>query len=65
MGRLGYEREHAGNRFAYFGDGYTEAEMDDTADFASYLREPGREVDLKDVHESWWDDPGARKKPTT
>ncbi|KAH4061929.1 hypothetical protein HBI17_093980 [Parastagonospora nodorum] len=57
-----YERENKQNRFAYFGNGYTEAEIDETTDLTSYLRAPGQEVDLRDLHESWWDVPGARKK---
>ncbi|KAF2023486.1 FAD/NAD(P)-binding domain-containing protein [Setomelanomma holmii] len=57
-----YEREHKGNRFAYFGNGYTQAETDESTDLTSYLRAPGKEVDLRDLHESWWDVPGARKK---
>ncbi|KAH3950567.1 hypothetical protein HBI56_205930 [Parastagonospora nodorum] len=57
-----YERENKQNRFAYFGNGYTEAEIDETTDLTTYLRAPGQEVDLRDLHESWWDVPGARKK---
>lgn len=56
-----YERENKVNRFAYFGNGYTQAETEEDSDLTSYLRAPGQEVDLKDVHESWWDTPGARK----
>lgn len=57
-----YERESKVNRFAYFGNGYTQAETEDDTDLTSYLRAPGQEVDLRDLHESWWDIPGARKK---
>ena len=57
-----YERENKTNRFAYFGNGYTKAEIDEDADLVSYLKAPVQEVDLRDVHESWWDLPGARKK---
>ncbi|KNG46883.1 cyclohexanone monooxygenase [Stemphylium lycopersici] len=57
-----YERENKANRFAYFGNGYTEVELDDHADLTSYLQPPGKELDLRDVHESWWDVPGARRK---
>jgi hypothetical protein len=39
-------------------------ETEETSDLVSYLRAPGQELDLKDVHESWWDLPGAVKKPT-
>ena len=56
-----YDRESKINRFSYFGNGYTQAEIDDDADLTSYLRAPGHEADLKDVHESWWDVPGAQK----
>ncbi|KAI4678500.1 uncharacterized protein J4E84_008756 [Alternaria hordeiaustralica] len=58
-----YEREHKGNRFAYFGNGYTEAELDESTDLTSYLKAPGQEVDLRDLHERWWDVPGAARKP--
>ncbi|KAI4628044.1 hypothetical protein J4E80_002180 [Alternaria sp. BMP 0032] len=58
-----YEREHKGNRFAYFGNGYTEAELDESTDLTSYLKTPGQEVDLRDLHERWWDVPGAERKP--
>jgi cation diffusion facilitator CzcD-associated flavoprotein CzcO len=59
-----YERFNKQNRFAYFGNGYTMKETEETSDLVSYLRAPGQELDLKDVHESWWDLPGAVKKPT-
>jgi cation diffusion facilitator CzcD-associated flavoprotein CzcO len=57
-----YERENKTNRFAYFGNGYTEAETKEETDLTSYLRAPAQEVDLRDLHESWWDLPGAKKK---
>ena len=57
-----YERVSKGNRFAYFGNGYTRGEVDDSTDLVSYLKAPGQETDLKDLHESWWDVPGARQK---
>ncbi|KAI4650942.1 hypothetical protein J4E93_003299 [Alternaria ventricosa] len=57
-----YERENKDNRFAYFGNGYTEAELDDSTDLTSYLKAPGQEVDLRDLHERWWDVPGAERK---
>lgn len=56
-----YDRENTGNRFAYFGNGYTQAETEEDSDLTSYLRAPGSEVDLRDLHESWWDMPGAMK----
>jgi cation diffusion facilitator CzcD-associated flavoprotein CzcO len=43
-----------GNRFLwYFGNGWTRKERDPESDMTPYLRQPG-EVDLRDVHESWW-----------
>lgn len=57
-----YERSNKQNRFAYFGNGYTRGETDQTTDLTSYLKAPGQEPDLKDVHESWWDLPGTTKK---
>ncbi|TQV95833.1 flavin-binding monooxygenase [Cordyceps javanica] len=46
-----------GNRFAwYFGNGWTKAEGDSSSDMTSYLKLPGA-VDLKDIHEGWWDLP--------
>jgi cation diffusion facilitator CzcD-associated flavoprotein CzcO len=57
-----YERENKENRFAYFGNGYTQAEIEDNSDLTSYLKAPEKEVDLRDLHESWWDVPGATKK---
>lgn len=57
-----YERFNKQNRFAYFGNGYTKGETDEDADLTPYLKAPGKELDLRDVHESWWDLPGALKK---
>ena len=58
-----YERlGNSGNRFAYFGNGWTRGETLEDSDLTSYLKAPGQEVDLRDVHESWWDIPGASKK---
>lgn len=46
-----------GNRFAwYFGNGYTSKERNPESDMTSYLRKP-EDIDLRDVHESWWDLP--------
>lgn len=56
-----YEREDKNNRFAYFGNGYTLAELDDSVDITSYLKTP-QEVDLRNLHELWWDVPGMRNK---
>ncbi|OAQ99353.1 hypothetical protein LLEC1_01067 [Akanthomyces lecanii] len=47
----------SGNRFHwYLGNGSTKREADPESDITSYLRNP-EEVDLKDVHESWWSIP--------
>jgi cation diffusion facilitator CzcD-associated flavoprotein CzcO len=46
----------SGNRFAYFGNGWTKSETDPDADLVSYLKLPS-EIDVKDLHESWWDLP--------
>jgi cation diffusion facilitator CzcD-associated flavoprotein CzcO len=43
----------SGNRFAYFGNGRTQREMDENHDMTAYLKFPS-EVDLRDLHESWW-----------
>ncbi|PSN62256.1 FAD/NAD(P)-binding domain-containing protein [Corynespora cassiicola Philippines] len=57
-----YERESKVNRFSYFGNGYTRGELDESTDLVAYIKAPTEEVDLRDIHESWWDVPGARKK---
>ena len=47
----------SGNRFAwYFGNGWTKKENDFEADAVSYLKLPSQ-IDLRDLHESWWDLP--------
>ncbi|CAI6100496.1 unnamed protein product [Clonostachys chloroleuca] len=44
----------SGNRFAwFFGNGVTSKELDPEADVTGYLKEPSQ-VDIKDVHETWW-----------
>jgi cation diffusion facilitator CzcD-associated flavoprotein CzcO len=44
----------SGNRFAwYFGNGWTRKETDPKSDMTSYLKLPS-EIDLRDLHESWW-----------
>lgn len=49
-----YLDESGGNRFLwYFGNGSTRKEKDPESDMTPYLRRSG-EVDLRDVHESWW-----------
>ncbi|KAF2105629.1 hypothetical protein BDV96DRAFT_655485 [Lophiotrema nucula] len=57
-----YERaSKSGNRFAYFGNGWTRKEVDEKSDLVSYLKLPS-EIDLRDIHESWWDLPGNTPK---
>ena len=54
-----WEYEHitkTGNRFAYLGKGWTGSEMHEGSDITSYLK-PAGSVDLRDLHESWWDLP--------
>lgn len=40
--------------FAYWGNGVTKKEFDLESDMTSYLRLP-EELDLRDLHERWWD----------
>ena len=47
-------RSQTGNRFAYFGNGWTTKELDPNADITPYLKKP-EEIDLRDYHESWWE----------
>ncbi|KUJ09108.1 FAD/NAD(P)-binding domain-containing protein [Mollisia scopiformis] len=42
------------NRFAYWENGWTSKQLQPVADLTSYLKVPEK-VDLKDLHESWWD----------
>lgn len=53
-----YEYLHeSGNRFWwYFGNGTTKKESDPESDMTNYLKIPS-EIDLRSVHESWWDLP--------
>ncbi|KAI0882449.1 FAD/NAD(P)-binding domain-containing protein [Annulohypoxylon maeteangense] len=47
----------SGNRLAwYFGNGRTRREEDLAVDITPYIKDPAT-VDLRDVHESWWDLP--------
>ncbi|KAJ3493612.1 hypothetical protein NLG97_g4625 [Lecanicillium saksenae] len=47
----------SGNRFHwYLGNGSTAREANPEADITSYLRNP-EDIDLKDLHESWWSIP--------
>lgn len=42
------------NRFAYWGNGWTSKELDPDSDMTPHLKLPSQ-IDLRDVHESWWD----------
>ena len=44
----------SGNRFAYFGNGWTGKELDPESDLTPYLKQP-QDIDLRDLHESWYD----------
>ncbi|CAF9938224.1 MAG: hypothetical protein HETSPECPRED_000993 [Heterodermia speciosa] len=47
----------SGNRFEwYLGNGWTKKERDLDSDATSYLKLPS-EIDLRDLHESWWNIP--------
>ncbi|MBE3044058.1 hypothetical protein IMZ48_16105, partial [Candidatus Bathyarchaeota archaeon] len=49
--------EGSGNRFMwYLGNGWTRKEKDPESDMTPYLGDQG-EVDVRDVHESWWSVP--------
>jgi cation diffusion facilitator CzcD-associated flavoprotein CzcO len=43
-----------GGRFGYFGDGYTEKELDPESDLVDYLKLPDQ-IDLRSLHENWWE----------
>ncbi|KAF2756384.1 FAD/NAD(P)-binding domain-containing protein [Pseudovirgaria hyperparasitica] len=43
---------NSGNRFAYFGNGFTKRETDAEYDMTPYLKLPA-DVDLRDLHEQW------------
>lgn len=49
-----YTYDRPENRFAYWGNGVTNREYDETSDMTSYLR-LDEENDLRDIHERWWD----------
>lgn len=52
-----YVDESQGNRFLwFFGNGSAKSEQDEKSDLTSYLTIPEK-VDLRDVHESWWNLP--------
>lgn len=52
-----YLEESQGNSLLwYFGNGGTKAEQDPAVDMTPYLKLP-TDVNLKDIHESWWEIP--------
>ncbi|RHZ48771.1 hypothetical protein CDV55_100990 [Aspergillus turcosus] len=44
----------SGNRFAYFGNGWRQRELDDEADLTPHLKKP-ETIDLRSYLEGWWD----------
>ncbi|CZR53736.1 related to monooxigenase [Phialocephala subalpina] len=46
--------EKSKNRFAYWGNGWTTKQLQPDSDLTPYLKVPEK-VDLRDLHESWWD----------
>ncbi|KAL5354940.1 hypothetical protein BJX96DRAFT_170196 [Aspergillus floccosus] len=44
----------SGNRFAYFGNGWTSRELQKDADLTPHLKRPD-EIDLRSYLEGWWD----------
>ncbi|RJE20918.1 Flavin-binding monooxygenase [Aspergillus sclerotialis] len=44
----------SGNRFAYFGNGWTSREMRKDADLTPHLKKP-EDIDLRSYLEGWWD----------
>lgn len=46
--------EKSNNRFAYWGNGWTTKQLQPSSDLTPYLKLPEK-VDLRDLHESWWD----------
>ena len=47
-------RSGSGNRFAYFGNGWTRKELVEGSDLTTYLKMP-EDVDLRMYHEEWFD----------
>ncbi|PGG95311.1 hypothetical protein AJ79_10128 [Helicocarpus griseus UAMH5409] len=47
-------RTKSGNRFAYFGNGWTMKELREDSDLTPYLTIP-ESIDLRSYHEGWWD----------
>ncbi|KAF2104240.1 FAD/NAD(P)-binding domain-containing protein [Rhizodiscina lignyota] len=46
-------RTPSGNRFAYFGNGWTAKELQEDSDLTPYLKKPD-EIDLRIYHEEWF-----------
>ncbi|KAI9836072.1 MAG: hypothetical protein M1819_001686 [Sarea resinae] len=44
----------SGNRFAYFGNGWTRKELEEDADLTPYLKLP-EQIDLRSYHEDWFE----------
>lgn len=49
------ESVSSNNRFEYFGAGWTKKELDPDVDITNYLKRPGEQVDLRSLHENWWE----------
>lgn len=47
-------RTSTGNRYAYFGNGWTKKELQEDSDLTPYLRKNPEEIDLRSYHEEWW-----------
>ena len=47
-------RNASGNRFAYFGNGWTTKELTPGSDLTTYLKKP-EDIDLRSYHEEWFD----------
>ena len=47
-------RSQSGNRFAWFGNGWTQKEASGEGDLTSYLKRP-EEIDLRSYHEEWFE----------
>lgn len=47
-------RSPSGNRFAFFGNGWTKKELEEESDLTPYLKVPDQ-IDLRAYHENWFD----------
>lgn len=50
---LGYQNKQ-GNRFGFFGNGWTKKEVEGEGDLTQYLKKP-EDVDLRRYHEEWFE----------